>query len=451
MKLSAPFSLILALSIAPFVACNASDPAANDPPNPPPNPMAGADAGMQVAETTTSYLRDIQPILERSCFGCHAGGGPAPLVFDDPASAIALAAQITYAVVTERMPPFYASADCNRYEHDPRLNNEEKALLMAWLDEGAPLGDAKDERHAEVIAPSTVRHDVVMDLGGEFDATLMNNSDNYRCFVMDPGATDDLMVSGYEVLPGNRAIVHHVLAYLVPPANVRELEANDAADPGLGYICFSGGVGVQGAIANQVAGWVPGGAATRLPEGTGLEVQAGSKIVIQIHYNLLAVGPGVTPLDRTQLALETAPKDSLRPARILPALKRNLSIPAGEASSVQEQEVPLFGAAGTTVYRLTGHMHMLGTQVRLEVLHQGGGSTCLLDVPRWDFNWQREYSLIEPYTVQQGDRLKITCVYDNSAENQPIVNGVRQAPRDVAWGESSLDEMCMTYMTFTRD
>ncbi len=101
------------------------------------------------------------------------------------------------------------------------------------------------------------------------------------------------------------------------------------------------------------------------------------------------------------------------------------------------------------MYRLTGHMHMLGKQVRLEVVHTDGSSTCLLDIPNWDFQWQREYSLVTPYRVAAGDRLKITCVYDNSAAHQPVVNGTQQTPRDVTWGESSLDEMCMTYMTFT--
>lgn len=428
-------------------ACTATGEGLTPTPGPPPD--AGISADSSVA-TTTSYLRDIQPIFERSCFGCHAAGGAAPFAFDAPEAAIQFAELLKHAVLTDRMPPFYASAECNTYQRDPRLSVEEKMLLAKWADEGAPLGDPVEERHADPIEAPSIRHDVVMDIGGDFDARRMNSSDNYRCFVMDPRATSDLMVTGYEVLPGNKAIVHHVLAYLVPPESLAQLDANDAADPGLGYDCLSGGVGVQGAIANQVAGWVPGGSASKLPAGTGLEVRAGSKIVIQIHYNLLALKDGVSALDKTSLALETAPAGSLERARVLPAVKRNIQIPAGEKNSVQIQEIPLPGAAGSTVYRLTGHMHMLGKQVKLELLHSDGGSTCLLDIPNWDFNWQREYSLETPVTVRSGDRLRLTCVYDNSPENQPLVDGVPRAPRDVSWGESSLDEMCMTYLTFTQ-
>ena len=411
-------------------------------PSPSPSPSPGPSA-------TTSYYRDVQPLIERSCIGCHTTGGAAPLSFDDPAAVARLAPAINGALASGRMPPFYASKSCNTYANDPRLTTEELALVATWTAEGGPLGDAADARHASPITVSAIRHDKMMDIGGEFDTRLMSKTDNYRCFIMDPGAAGDLMVSGYEVIPGNKQLVHHVLAYLVAPANIPDVEALDAAEPGLGYECF-GGVGVPGALGNQIAGWVPGGSATSLPEGTGIPVAAGSRVVVQIHYNLLALGAESSPMDQTRVALQTAPAGSLEAARIIPMLKHDLAIDAYDADSFQVGELPLpRNQVGTTVYRLTGHMHMLGKQVKLEVVHGDGSSTCLLDIPRWDFQWQREYSLVTPYTVAAGDRLKITCVYDNSAAHQPVVNGTQQTPRDVAWGESSLDEMCMTYMTFT--
>ncbi|MFO0723887.1 MAG: hypothetical protein U1E65_08905 [Myxococcota bacterium] len=439
-----------ALLCLSLLACTASPTMGTDPgPTPSPSPSPSPTMSPPPV-TTTSYYRDVQPILERSCNGCHVTGGIAPLAFDDPATTAGYASAINAQIASGKMPPFYASAGCNSYQHDPRLSPQEAALVATWASEGGPLGDAKDAAHAMPIAPTTVRHDTMMDIGGDFDARLMSETDNYRCFVMDPGAATDIMVSGYEVIPGNKRIVHHVLAYLVAPADVPTLVANDAADPGLGYSCMAGGVNVPGAIGNQVAGWVPGASATRLPEGTGIEVAAGSKIVIQIHYNLLGAGSGST-LDKTTLALETAPAGSLTPARILPMVKHNLAIAAYDANSVQVQELTLPRAnVGSSIYRLTGHMHMLGKEVKLEAVHRDGSSTCLLDIPTWDFQWQREYSLTTPYLVQTGDKLRITCVYDNSAAHQPVVNGVQQTPRDVTWGESSLDEMCMTYMTFTQ-
>ncbi len=116
---------------------------------------------------------------------------------------------------------------------------------------------------------------------------------------------------------------------------------------------------------------------------------------------------------------------------------------------MQTLEVALPGAfRNATVYRAMGHAHQLATQVKLEVLRADGSTSCVLDNQQWDFNWQRDYSLVTPISTRAGDRLRITCVYDNSAANQAVVDGAQQAPRTVTWGESSFDEMCMTYLTF---
>lgn len=254
------------------------------------------------------------------------------------------------------------------------------------------------------------------------------------------------------MIPGNVALVHHVLAYTVAPAQVAELEKLDADAPGPGYPCKQGGVGISGTVQNQIAGWVPGSTPTRLPTGTALKLPAGSRIVIQIHYNLNALGhEGVSPMDQTKLALETAAANTLTTARILPMLKHNLDIPAFAPESVQVAELPagLF-YADATVYAVMGHMHQLGTRVKLERVAANGTTQCMLDVQNWDFNWQRTYELTTPIKLAKTDKLRITCTYDNSPPNQPVINGVQQTSRNVTWGESSFDEMCMTYMTFTQ-
>jgi hypothetical protein len=404
------------------------------------------------AKKTTSYLRDVQPLVERSCKSCHTAGGVAPLALDTPEQVTALGPALWSAIDSGRMPPFFAASSCNTYENDPRLTDAEKALFKTWLDEGSPLGDPAEARHAPTPQLPVVRHDVELSIGGEFDVRKMNDTDNYQCFVMNPGNTSDLMVRGYEVIPGNLAVVHHVLAYVVTADQVAQLEALDAQDPRLGYACQTGGVGIQGATRNQVAGWVPGQYPSRMPADTALLLPANSRLVVQIHYNLAALNdPSVSPFDRTRLALETAPAGMYRRGQILPMLKPNLAIAAGDANSVQTLEVALPPAfRGATVYRAMAHAHQLATQVKLEVVKPDGSSRCVLDNPKWDFNWQRDYTLTTPVQLVTGDRLRITCVYDNSAANQPMVGGVQQAPRAVSWGEGSFDEMCMTYLTFAQ-
>ncbi len=401
---------------------------------------------------TTSYLRDVQPLVERSCRSCHTAGGVAPLVLDTPEQVTALGPALWSAIAGNRMPPFFAATSCNSYVDDPRLSEAEKTLFKAWVDEGSPMGDPAEARHAATPQLPVVRHDVELSIGGKFDVRKMNDTDNYQCFVMNPGNTSDLMVKGYEVMPGNLGVVHHVLAYVVTADQVSQLEALDAQDPKLGYACQTGGVGITGATRNQIAGWVPGQYPSRMPADTALVLPAGSRLVIQLHYNLNALAdPSVSPFDETKLALETVPANTLRKGQILPMLKPNLAIAAGDTNSVQVTEVPVPAAfRNATVYRAMGHAHQLATQVKLEVIKADGSTTCVLDNPRWDFNWQRDYTLKTPVTLVQGDKLRITCVYDNGQTNQPFINGVQQTPRAVAWGESSFDEMCMTYLTFAQ-
>jgi hypothetical protein len=105
--------------------------------------------------------------------------------------------------------------------------------------------------------------------------------------------------------------------------------------------------------------------------------------------------------------------------------------------------------AGARVFAATGHMHQLGTNVRLDVVRADGTSECLVDIGPWDFNWQRQYAFAMPLDIGADDALRITCRYDNSAGNQPLVDGTPIEPRDVRWGEGSLDEMCMVYLAFT--
>lgn len=416
-------------------------------------PQGSMEPGpMPPVPTKTSYLRDIQPLVERSCRSCHAAGGVAPLTLETPQQVIGASGALWNAIDKGRMPPFFAASSCNSYQDDPRLTDAEKALFKAWVDEGAPLGDAAEARHAATPNLPTVRKDLELSIGGDFDVRKMGESDNYQCFVMNPGNAVDLDVRGFEVIPGNRAVVHHVLAYVIPPSQVAQLEALDAADPKLGYPCQSGGVGIAGATRNQVAGWVPGQFPSRMPADTALALAANSRIVVQIHYNLNALhDASVSPLDQTRLALETAPAGTFRRGQILPMLKPNLAIAAGDTNSVQVLEVALPAAfRNATIYRAMGHAHQLATQVKLELIRATGETACVLDNQRWDFNWQRDYSLVTPIATLSGDRIRITCVYDNGPANQAWVNGVQQTPRAVSWGESSFDEMCMTYLTFAQ-
>ena len=101
-----------------------------------------------------------------------------------------------------------------------------------------------------------------------------------------------------------------------------------------------------------------------------------------------------------------------------------------------------------TVIGVAPHMHSIGTHIRLDLIRQDGSEECLVDIPDWDFNWQQTYRFLEDDIVvaQPGDEFRLTCVYDNSEANQPIVNGEQLVPRRVTWGDGTLDEMCLNYI-----
>ena len=138
-------------------------------------------------------------------------------------------------------------------------------------------------------------------------------TDEYRCFVVDPGLTEDAMITGTEFVPGNPAIVHHSILYAAYPGQVAAAEQLDAEDPGPGYECF-GGSRLPSRDGDVLAGldqsdwitaWAPGGGVNELPDGYGMALPAGGRVVIQMHYNLRSE----QGTDSTQVRLRVTEKN----------------------------------------------------------------------------------------------------------------------------------------------
>ncbi len=404
-------------------------------------------------ESETSYHRDVRPIFERSCMGCHTEGAIGPFTltsFDDASNYAPL---IKTAVQNRTMPPWLADPGCNNYVADPSLTDDEIGLIAAWVDEGAPEGDP-----ADYVAPldltddnadeQALNLDVELSLPVAYVPTLEAN-DDYRCFVLDWNEPDTKFITGFWTFPDNAEIVHHVIAYYVPPNHVAEVQALDDSDPEPGYSCY-GGSGVND--AEWLGAWAPGAVSGPFPAGTGLQVRPNSKIVIQMHYNVVA-GTGA---DQTRVAFTLA--DQVEKPGFFALLTNPLwvtdgamQIPAGEKGVVHTFELGLDDVTDQpfTVYDASLHMHQLGENGSMWVDRATGERDCILTVSDWDFNWQLSYRLQEPLVLQPEDTVAIECQWDNSAENQPIINGEAAAPRDVAWGDGSYDEMCLGILFIT--
>jgi hypothetical protein len=322
--------------------------------------------------------------------------------------------------------------------------------------------------------------------------------DDYRCFLVDPHLAGSTFVTGAEVLPGQPSIVHHAILFRVDPGQVPAAEAHDAATPGQGWTCFGGsavpGDGAGSAVSSLdsapwLAGWAPGGGESVFSRGTGVRLAAGSRIVLQVHYNLRAIDTAAGP-DDTRVRLRLAPGAArLEPLHtMLLAAPIELPCTAKESGPLCDRGAALlnlsgrFGEqAGATVAGLqllcggsllhpragptqhcdrraqqrmvvravAGHMHLLGRSISVTLNPRGAHPQTLLDRKVWDFDNQRATPLKRPATVQPGDTLRVTCTHDAALRGLlPELAG--ETPRYVTWGEGTSDEMCLGIVLYTK-
>lgn len=392
-----------------------------------------------------TWHADVAPLVENSCVRCHTEGriGPFPLTSYEEVYAVREAVRV--AVEQRTMPPWLAAPGCEDYVADESLTDEEIDVISSWVKAGAPEGDPDTAAAAEdPLETNELRRDLTLEMPAAYTPSP-SVADQYRCFVLDWPADEERYVTGFGVRPGNDTIVHHVIAYVAPPARVPDVDRKDGADGQPGYDCF-GGPGFGGYPA-WLGAWAPGGKGTAYPAGTGLRVEPGSKVVLQLHYNVREADQS----DRTVIDVQLD-ESVEREALILPFTNpswlsgRSMLIEAGHSTATHSFDVQVseFFNEPFLLHSASMHMHRLGTSARLWLERPGEEEQdCLLDVPRWDFGWQLSYGFEEAKVVYPEDRLGIECFWDNSRENQPVIDGQRAEPEDVAWGEETADEMCL--------
>lgn len=405
------------------------------------------DSGDGDGNQPVTYYEDIKPLLDARCGNCHVDGGIAPFALQGYEAASAYAGVSSLAVHEGTMPPWLPADDCNDYEGDRSLSAAEIELFDAWVEGGLLEGDPANEGPAlPADAPSLSRVDLELGMTAAYTPQLV--PDDYRCFVLPwpENIAETRYVTGFGAAPGNEGIVHHVIAYLATPDQSAHYAALDAGEDGPGYTCFGG---TNGPARAWLGSWAPGSFGNDLPEGIGIPVEPGSTIILQMHYNSLAPDPSA---DQTSIQLKL--EDSVEQvARIQPWTNPswlqgdNMLIPAGNADVVHrfafDPTQVLSGGRPFAIHSSFLHMHQIGKSGHLRVRRSGNDDACVLDIDRWDFNWQDAYQLREPVVVNPGDQLELECRFDNSQANQPVVDGEPQIPVDRAWGEGTGDEMCL--------
>lgn len=310
-------------------------------------------------------------------------------------------------------------------------------------------------------------------------------TDDYRCFLLDPHLTKDAYLTGTFVQPGNASVVHHVILFSVPPAQVDDAEALDATDPEQGWTCFGGsGLSDRSGLdsAPWLGAWAPGGAESVSPKGYGKLLEKGTRVIMQVHYNLLA-GPGpdvsstllrVAPASASLTPLQTV----LLPAPVeLPCRPKHSDGPLCSRDASMADVRARFGGVGntndllyflcggspkpstttscdrpigepTTIMAAAGHMHLLGRSITIEVNPGTPTARTVLDIPVWDFDNQGAIP-VKPIHLDFGDTVRVTCKHVQWLRDVlPAFAGIPD--KYVVWGEGTTDEMCLGILTVTR-
>ncbi|BCY10275.1 monooxygenase [Actinoplanes sp. L3-i22] len=303
-------------------------------------------------------------------------------------------------------------------------------------------------------------------------------TDDYRCFLVDPGLTTTSFLTGSRFQPQNAAIVHHAIFYRLDPEQATEAVKVDAETPGEGWTCF-GDAGVEGQTA-WVAHWAPGAGETLMPDGFGFSMPPGSKLVMQVHYNMLddgaagqtdqsgiqlRVAGGTTALKPLNTALFPAPIElpcaagETGPLCDRAAAVADVGKRFGEQAGQQESHLIQGCSAGkitagntqhcdqpidesATIYMAAGHMHLLGRSIKIELNPGKPGAQTILDVPQYNFDNQALVPLPKPIPVKAGDTVRVTCTHDAKLR-QLLPQLQKLPPRYVVWGEGTSDEMCL--------
>lgn len=384
-----------------------------------------------------TWSEDAACIIYSHCSNCHRSDGMAPFNLMSYQDVVTNGTGIRAAVSTGEMPPWPPAGEQSHLGFRKDLSEDEKSLLIAWIDQGMPRGDSTQEpaTPAFTSAYQIAIPDLIIQLP-TYQIPSNLTDDIYRCFPIPSTLNGVNYLTEIEVVPGNGNAVHHALMYWDNSGIPALL---DAADPGPGYTSF-GGIGSNN--ATLVGGWVPGQDKWTSPPGMGFYLPQGGDFVTQIHYPLASAGQW----DSTSIRLKYT-NTSLRPYMIQPVLNHSsnlingpFAIPAGQVKTFHEQ---ITITQAITVTSILPHAHLICVDMLAYGITPTGDTIHLIDIPHWDFHWQMNYTFKQPIKIPSGTIIHGYATYDNTVNNP---NNPSSPPVWVTAGESTTDEMMIFFL-----
>jgi hypothetical protein len=402
---------------------------------------AALNAADAAEPPSATFYRDVLPILQERCQSCHRAGEIGPMPLGTYTEARPWAKAIRQAVVTRKMPPWNADGPHGKFRNDPSLAQKEIDTLVAWVDGGAPEGNAKDAPSARTFTNGWTigTPDAIFDMPKAYDVPATGTIE-YTYVIVPSGFKEDRWMSSAEVRPGNRAVVHHANVYVREPGSkwLREYPYGEAFVPHEKTVrageggSSSAGAGIE---EQMIAGYIPGRPARQVPPGYGMLVPAGSDLVFQMHYTT----NGKAVRDRTKVGFVFAKQPPAKRVIRVQASNANFVIPPGAAS------YPVSGTAQLgmecELIDVYPHMHFRGQSMTLSATYPTGEREQLLRVPRYDFNWQLVYEMGQPRLMPPGTLLRADATFDNSPNNR--FNPDPKA--EVRWGDQTWEEMMVGF------
>lgn len=422
-----------------------------------PRGLTPLDAAPRLGPDSITFAADVAPILYKNCVTCHRPGGIGPfsmLNFDTVTGRLKDIADVLH---EGKMPPWHAVAPPGTFRNERRITDAEKRTILRWIATGAPLGDPARMPPAptfpsgwEIGTP-----DAVVTMPEAFHVPARGTVE-YMYFQVPTNFTEDKWVEAIEIMPGARDVVHHVLVYARPP----EGPPPNAAPPGpVGarppapkpVLVYDSTAKIDdpprqdtlhapprrlGALIGSTA---VGTNVLTLPEGTALRIRAGSILTFQMHYT----AKGHERMDRTAIGFRFAKQPPAEQIIATAFFNGQFTIPAG-AGDVMVPSTLGFNEP-VRIYGLLPHTHLRGKRWQYTLVRPDGSSEVILDVPKYDFNWQTYYLFAKPLEVPAGARIIARAWYDNSAENE---NNPDPAAT-VHWGDQTWEEMQYTGILYS--